>query len=82
LPAAVQRVIDLLDKLPNGDLLPTADIARAIGLVYGSMHENSTHPSLKDYKERSDSPSHGNLWGNKRTIKAFREMKANGKDNS
>src|SRR4030042_2061903 len=82
LPTPVERIKTVLDKLPDGDLLPTPDLAQSLRVVKHYIHEHGTHPILRDYREKGgDVNGYPLLWGNKKTIKALREMKSNGKDN-
>jgi len=74
-PRLTQRIFDFANALPDGDLVPTRDLAAELGIIVGSLDGHTAHPMLSDFKEPDLSNGHRNLWGNKASIAEFRFMK-------
>lgn len=72
LPPLIKTTIAFLEKLPNGELISGS---RAMGaeLKAPRFLVLAGHPALQDYKVKHPTKPQ-NLWGNKRTIAAFKEQ--------
>jgi hypothetical protein len=79
LPVMVRDILAVLDALPDGKLITSQRLCQEIGRVPGAFHGKSTHPVFRDY--RVDAIYNGvkrKLYGNKRTIAAYRERYGGG----
>ena len=75
LPAAVDRALKVIEELPYGKLLPSAAIAKRVGITAGSWHQHSNHPALAPYKQIryvKKFRTNINVYGNKETIEALK----------
>lgn len=70
LPGMARDMLSVLDKLPDGKLISTRKFAESVGCKATSLHQHTGIAVFNDYKVRYNQ---GNLWGNKKTITAFRK---------
>jgi hypothetical protein len=71
LPRTVYKIMEYLDSLPPGKLVTCRKIASAIGLLDGTVQNNTKNPALKPY--RAEVGYNKIYWGNPATIEAFRK---------
>ena len=73
-PGAVGRALKVLDELPDGKLLLGISLADRVGVGSGTWMAYCNHPLLRPYKVLQHyQGTRKNLYGNKTTIKAYRE---------
>lgn len=77
IPPRVKKAIDTLDQLPGDKLISTARLAQLVGTT--DMHSMTAHPALKEYREIKKGATLA--WGNKETIRQYREWK-NGRNDA
>lgn len=71
IPPRVQKIIALLNKLPTGDLLTSAELAEQLG--YGNVGSVIVHPGNADYREKVDRKL---FWGSRKSIAKLRKQLA------
>ena len=71
-PAVVTRTMLYLDTLEDGKLLTTRTLIVRIDSGQAYFKEHSNNPSLAPYKVKVKNPVRQNLWGNHKTIAAFK----------
>ena len=77
LPRCVENAIKVLEALPDGKLILGISLADRLDRTPGSWESYCNHPAIRPYKvKRSYQGSPKNLYGNRATIKAFKEQSA------
>jgi len=74
-----ERVKSFLDACKDGDLLTTKALGQGLGQQPHSITSQGTASELPDYTEfamleSSQGSRKARIWGNKKTIKAYREQ--------
>jgi len=72
---AALRIVEVLSKLPDGDLLNTSEAAQRTGYTVGSFNQYKTNPALAEYRAIVRFPSPAIVWGNPKTIRELRKHK-------
>lgn len=70
LPPRGKKMVEILEKLPLGEVLTSQEVSIRIGgaLQGGSLN---THPGLHDYREKIDGRV---FWGSKKSIAKLRKQ--------
>lgn len=70
LPPTAQKMYDTLNSLPDGELITSRNLSAKINYTISSMRQFTGMKIFNDYKVKYGP---GLVWGNKKTITAFRE---------
>jgi hypothetical protein len=75
LSAKWSKVLAFLKKLPDDDVLPTWDLAKATGYTSDALTDTMPPDELADYTEKVDGKGRQiRMWGNKKAIKELRRQ--------
>lgn len=76
-PSAVSRALEVVGELEDGKLIPSSVLASRVGVGANSWMAYCNHQLLRPYKVLvHHGGTNKNLYGNRATIKAYREKVA------
>lgn len=76
-PPQVHRIMAMLDKLPENEVLTTREMAQRVGTA--NSNASFQHPVLMDYKQRVDNKM---FWGSRASIAQLRKSLSEGEENN
>ena len=73
-PTVVKKIIEIVSALQDGKLLPTKILADRLHVTTGYLNGFTTNKELQEYRVIIVRPTRQYVYGNKETIKAFKEQ--------